>query len=272
MKTVQELLTHIVEGQTTVIDLQQDLDNGTPKRILEIRTEKQPPLSPIRAESKRRAHTFYDVLSFKSYLTKYGGADTVVYGNPETGVIHATINEKALTGVEVLRFEPMLHPLWRPWELLLKASVIPLDAFVDFVAKNRRTIINPMGRELLMLFSQIHASTHKELDRGRGKNAVNGMIVTTKIQGVDKAERVELPDAIEISVPIFVRTSPRIIEIDLTIGVDSEGEDVQITLAAADLMEAKFKAFEEMFATLTELKDMTVTLGDPAHKEWDYLK
>jgi hypothetical protein len=269
--TVAETITNLSEGQKTIFTLIEKLSkDNKPEATLVVEQKESEPLTPKRAESPRRRHVFYDVESFKAYLLDYGKDTTVVYGNPQSGVVHAVIDEEAKDGFEIIRFEPMLHPLWRPWEAILSNGAVMLDQFVDFVAKNRRSITVPSGAELLMMFSQIKASTHAELQRGRGKKAVNGLMITTEIQGVSNKELIELPDAIEISLPIFVRTSPRYVEIDITVGL--KGDDIQITLAAADLLEAKFKAFEEMFKTLESLSNMTLTLGEPAHADWNYLK
>lgn len=268
-KTVDEVMSELQVGAKTVFDLKKEVsDAGV--QSLTVKVEPPVPVTPVRAESKRRRHTFYDVASFKAYLEDYGTDFTVIYGNPQTGIVHAVIDEKAKGGVEVLRFEPMLHPLWKPWETVLLNGSMMLDQFVDFIAKNRRAVRAPSGADLLMMFSQIRASTHSELQRGKGKKAVNGLMITTEIQGVANKELIELPDFIGIALPIFVRTLPRQIEIDLTVGL--KGDDIQITLAAADLLEAKFAAFEEMFKTLETLTNMTLTLGEPAHADWDYLK
>lgn len=276
--TLQALLENVQIGRQNALKIVEGFggDEGTKALIIESRAlQPEPPMIPVRRESPRRSHLFHEVNGFAEYLKKYGSSDTVIYGNPELGIVDAVINELDTDGFERVQFRPMLHPLWRPWEnLLSQTPKLPLDTFVDFIIRNRRVIDEPDGKELVMLFSQMKASTTIELHRGRGKNSLNGLLLKTTIQGESKDQVMELPDSLVIGVPIFIRTAEKGIEIDLTIETGGDGRGIFVTLSTGDILAAKFDAFEELFHSLEELKkskQLTITHGTPNWSDWDYV-
>ena len=90
------------------------------------------------------------------------------------------------------------------------------------------------------LMSGLNVAGTIEVAQGQGKNAINGVMVTTTIKGADSTNFGELPDTIVLDLPIYVGTQPTKIEIDLTLSA-RPGEGVYITLSAGDLLEAKFR-------------------------------
>jgi hypothetical protein len=283
---VKDIIRQLQPETNTVLQLVKEMDGDKPvsKIVVEQRRlNAEAPRHPIRSESKPRQHEFFEAKSFVSYLSKYGNVDTVIFANPDKGTMRAVLDEQSEVGYEIVSCDPMLHPLWKPWEQLVTGdqdadddepfgNSIPLERFVRFLMQNRRVVVD--GRGLVMELSQVSATTTVQLQRGRGKNAINGLMVTTKIQGQEATNLVELPDSITLTVPIFVGTSPKTLTLDLTIDVVVNGTGVVVSLSSGDLLAAKFEAFEEMFkamAALTE-KGMTVTMGRPEHGAWEYLK
>jgi hypothetical protein len=275
-----QLIRQAKAGHETILDIARDtLPDGQKKISLAIGNRKlnneQPP-DPVKAPSPRRAHTFHDVLGFADYINKYGSETTVVLADPEQEIMQAVINEKADRGFEVLTFKPLSHPLFEPWEQLLEnAAPSPIRAFVDFVARNRRTIIEPDGRELLLLMSQIRVSRKVEIAQGEKTHSINGVMVESNVQGTNaKNELVELPEVIQVRVPIYAATDPRVFEVDVTV-IGTEDRGAMVRVVAGDLINAKTALFEGFIGEVRELtKDTKITLGlgKVAHAEWPTLR
>ena len=177
------------------------------------------------------------------------------------------------TTVFDVTMKPQVHPLWKPWADIA-GTTVALEKFAQFVAQNRRAIVKPDGKEIALTLSQVRAVVNVTVERGRGKDAVNGLMVTTKIQGIEKKEAVELPDEITLAVPLYVGTAKKEIELDLCIEADREGH-VGVIVTAGTVAEAKVAAFEEMIAVVREgVKGLkaTITLGKPKTGAWVYLK
>ena len=190
--------------------------------------------------------------------------------------ISAVIDERAPGGFETVKMTPQQHPLWRPWADLA-GKKIPVTTFAEFVMQNRRAIIEPDGKTLAFMLSQVRATVSVEIQKGRGKDAINGSVVKTSIQGQETKEVVEIPDEITIRVPLYVGTGRKDIELDLCVEAERNGE-VYVVVSAGTLAEARVKAFEEMVATIREaIEDeeggggATITYGSPEHGEWKYL-
>ena len=272
---LQEILENVNVGETTVFDVVKEAGTGNGKLTVEVRKllpeEARP---PKRAESPPAAHEFYAAESFAAYLTRYGDDNTVIFADPQGEQMYAVMNELEPTGgYEVVTMKPQIHPLWKPWAEIAGTSV-PLEKFAQFVAQNRRAIVIPDGKEIALTLSQVRAVVNVTVERGRGKDAVNGLMVTTRIQGVDKKETVELPDEITLSVPLYVGTAKKDVELDLCIEADREGH-VGVIVTAGTVAEAKVAAFEEMIAVVregTKALNATITLGKPKTGAWQYLR
>jgi energy-converting hydrogenase Eha subunit C len=240
-----------------------------PVARLEITTTQ---VAPLRAESPRRGHRFFEIETFGAYLKVYGCAGTVLFANPASGVIEAVLDDTAKGGFEVCTFTPMPHPSWLPWEALLSKGVLPLAGFADFVQDNRRAIIEPLGRELAMMLSQVKACEKVEIYLGRGRDTMNGMIVTSKIQGQSKDEAIDLPEMLTISLPLFVKSNPIDIEVDIMLAVVNGG--VVVRVSSSDVLDAKVAMFARFFDTLKPIADethMTLTMGQAQHNAWQYV-
>lgn len=264
------LLKNIAPGEKTFLDIIKDADGVTTVAIEARKLLPEEPRPPVRAESPARCHEFFTAAALADYLKKYGGVDTVVYADPSTETISAVLDEKATKGFEVVTMKPQIHPLWKPWADL--GRKIPLEHFAAFVAQNRRVIIEPNGKELTLLLSQVRASVDVEIQRGRGKNAVNGVMVKTKIQGQEKNELVEIPDEITLEVPLYIGLGGSKIDIDIDLEATTDGE-VFVVISSGTVAEARVQAFAGMVEELqTALLPGTVTLGRPKHAAWSYLK
>lgn len=271
----QNLLTELVQGQETALTVTKELepDVSFEGRRLIIEQRALNPEAPPRPEftpAEKRRHVFHDVPGFVRYLKKYGDGFTVLYADVPCETIHAVLSEASPLregGAEILQMKPQPHPLFVPWQNLLSHSSVPLDQFVDFLLQNRRAVVKPEGRELALLFSQVKSSTRVELERGRGKRAINGITITTEIQGTHNNEFVELPDEMEIFVPLYVGGIAQEIAIDLTLETRDSGKQVWVGVSATGLAAAKVTAFEAMIAECQPLSEqkMVFCFGRPQY-------
>lgn len=268
---LEEILKDVRIGEATVLDI----SGGAEARKVTVELRRllpEEPRHPTHQESPPRAHTFYAAESLAAYLERYGDETTVIYADHQGEQIHAVLHETALEGFEIVAMKPQIHPLWKPWADVAGRAV-ELEQFARFVAENRRSIVQPEGRELALALSQVRATVKVEIDRGRGKSAVNGLRVETEIQGVRKAEMVELPDQITLNVPLYVGTERKTIDLDLCVEASANGK-VTVLVTAGTVAEARVAAFEEMLNLLSKRlasKKVVVTLGKPAHAAWQYL-
>jgi len=277
---VQDLITRISDSQQTVMDVvttQDEAGNTIKKLIVEKRkVAAEDPRPLVKEESKPRSHIFYNVKGFVDFLTKYGKDTTVVFSNPNEGRVQAVLDDRLdRGGTEIVTFEPLIHPRWATWAQLLAVRRVALAQFADFLGWNRRAIIEPDGRDLMLMLSQVKGSTSIELYQGKGKRALNGLLIKTNIQGSKGEEIVELPETITLQVPLYVQTQPVDVEIDLCIETTPDGTGIFVTLNSGDVLDAKLQAFDEMCFALEPLKKtpgMVVTMGAPDYAEWNYLK
>lgn len=266
---VKEILETVPVGKRTVLDI----TGGADARKLTVEHRDllpEEPRAPKRAESPRRGHEFLSAKSLANYLAAYGGSGTVVFADPVNEVIHAVLDENADEGFEILSMKPALHPLWAPWAALSGRSV-GIKEFAGFVNQNRRSILTPDGRQLAAELSQVKANVSVEIEQGRGKSAVNGIIVKTQISGQTRTDVVELPDTITLRVPLYVDTDPRAVEVDLCIEARPDG-DISVLVSSGTVAEARVQAFEDMVKVIrAEVEEATFTFGRPKHAGWQYL-
>lgn len=234
------------------------------------------PLPPQRAESPRRGHVLHDALGLLDYLNRYKSQNTVVFVNVAEQVVTAVLDESAATGREAVTLKPAMDPRFQPWQDLLDRQAeddggpLSVEQFAEFVLANRRVIEEPGGRELAMTFSQIRASSKIEMQRGVGVRAVNSLVCSVEIQGQTKGEPVDLPDMILVRCPLYVGGREQDLEFDLLVCSPKPGE-VVVKVTAAQLVEARVKAFEEIANQIRSLDGVTVILGHPQQFAWDYL-
>lgn len=270
-QNLHDILTSFKTGEETFLEI-----TGEPgDRKLTITSRQmlpEEPREPLRSESPAVQHEFLAASGLADYLMKYGSADVVVFADPINETVYAVLNERADDGFEVVTMKPALHPLWAPWSGIA-GKRIHLSTFTEFIDHNRRTIIAPEGRALRLLLAQVRACVKVEIQRGRGKHAVNGLVVTTEIQGVDKKEEVELPEEITIRTPLYIDTSPLEIPLDLTIEADTSG--ISVVVSSGTIADARVAAFQDMIEIIDKVakeKTFTMTFGRPKHRPWEYLK
>lgn len=268
---LEKLLKTLPEGQQTVLDIA----GSGPARTVELKVRKllpEEPRAPKRSESPPRGHVFLSAESLAAYLQRYGSATTVVYADPQQELISVVLDEKSAVGFEIVTMAPQIHPLWKPWAELA-GRPLKVSDFARFVAQNRRSIVVPEGRDLSLMLSQVRATVTVEIQTGRGKEAINGLVVSTLIKGEPHRTEVDLPDSITVRSPLYVQTDPKDIELDLCVEATPAG-DVVVIVTAGSVAEARVAAFSEMVETIRrgiESLGATLTFGRPAHSSWDYL-
>lgn len=271
---VNEVFSDVSQGKQTVVEVARSVINNKEnlKFVIENReVQPEPPALPPRKESPRRAHIIHDAEGFAAYLEKYKTENTVVMVDVSEQRACAVIDDTATKGFEIITLQPVIHPLFVPWRNMMAIDKhIVLRAFAEILAENRRSIIKPDGRELVLMLSQVKASRKTTLQRGFGKHSVTGIVCEVDIVGDTKNEEIELPDSITIKAPLYLATEPTIIEIDITL--DADDSNVYVKCSSADLVEKQVKAFETMLEKVRAIDGVVVTLGKPAYDEWDYLE
>lgn len=270
--TLKELLEKVRVGKPTAFSLVDDLaGDGTiqgKRLVVEILDQRAEP--PRRHESPARAHEFSDVKGFADYLLKYGNDDLVILADVAGERITAILDESSKQGREMVYFKALEHPFWRPWANVI-GHIITLDAFISHLRNYRGSVVEPDARELLMAMSQIETRTEIKVHRGTGKKCLNGMLVKTTIQGSVREEIVELPDYLELELPIYVTRPAMRIKLDLNIQASKEG-DVAVSMSCGDLVQAKFQAFSQI---LDEVRGLigkgTFSFGKCNYLDWKYL-
>lgn len=283
-ETVKKLISTVTPGRETILDVAREMvgegEKATPKTSLVVSSRKlnpEAPRAPTRQESPPRSHNFLSAKSLADYLSRYGSRETVVFADPHEETIQAVINETAEKGFEVVTMKPQTHPLWAPWEEKCGEKMDIRD-FARFVMENRRSISTPDGRELALTFSQVRASISVEVMAGRGQargqDSVNGLVVRTRVQsGQEQSSMVELPDTITLSVPLYVDSPRRQVEVDLLVEAETDGR-VSVTISAGTVAEARVACFEGMVADIRKAIQETgavLTFGSVAHGQWGYL-
>jgi hypothetical protein len=280
--SVAGLIRRVTEGQETVFDVAPGHLTVTRRKL-----NPEPPMEPVHAEAQARGHQFHTHLSLADYLVRYGSSRTVVYADQPAGVIYAVLDEEPGStesvvaeeihgGVshsrEVLTCVPQVHPLWAPWAEI-SGQHVAMDDFVDLVSKHRRVIVEPSGRALVFTLSQIRIAVSLEVQKGRGRESINGLMVTTSVEGRTSQEAVPFPDQIKVRAPMFVGQPAFDVELDLTVTASRDGKAF-VHVSAGTVDEAKERAFEAMVDKLREAlkeKRCVVTLGKPQQVDWKYL-
>ena len=268
-------LRSVPQGQENALQIiKEALPEGGEKTTIALQNRQLQPELPLEsklARSPRRAHTFHTVAATAAYINAYGSVNTVVLADVTARQATIVLNEVNELGFEVLTFTPAPHPLFQRWEKVLDATSA-LSAFVRFVLFNRAQVIEPEGRQFALLLSQLRISKDVRIYQGMGAESINGLTVTTKVEGTERTERVSLPDQITVLLPLFVNTQPQPITLDLTLDAGGKDDEVCIHVAAPDLLDALCLVFqdmvEELAAACTVAKPEVVGLGSITHKPW----
>jgi hypothetical protein len=273
---LDELLRRAEVGRETVFDLA-DEGGATVKKIAITHQALPAPLvrdipEAAIARALARQHTFNDIPTLAAYIKrehKLVGAneplETLALANVDHRVINVVLDDGSATDREVVSYRPITHPLFAPWEKIAGKTMMALD-FAKFVMENRRAISGADGRETAMIFQQLRVSTSITMNAGTGKRALNGVMVETVIQGQRNEEFFELPEEIQITVPIYCDSEPTTITFDLTISGDEDG--CMVTVTASDLEKKRYDAFQAMVAKLAEDTNIIVGLGKVESRSW----
>lgn len=284
---VDSLLQNVHFGRETVFDavnmLYERADGSkvtAPTLVVSARKlNPEPPRPPVLAESPPRRHVFHSAQSLGDYLARYGRRETVVFADQAAEEFHAVLHERETVekfdsvrregGFEIVSMKPQEHPLWTPWRQVAGQEMNVKD-FAQFLTQHRRSVVEPNGKALALLLSQVRTSVSIEVQTGRGRSSVNGIMVTTKVTGAnDQRDAVDIPDTIKIRVPLYAETDPEDIELDLTVQGSQDGATVLVS--AGTVLEARIKAFERMVRIVSEKTadlGLVVTHGRPQHGSW----
>jgi len=271
---INDILGDVKLGKQTLVEVSQEMvgEAKSIKFAIENRqVQPEQPELPPKMESPKRAHIFHDADGFAAYLAKYKTENTVVMVDVSEQVVYAIIDEVAKEGFEVVTMQPVVHPVFEPWQEILEESAFRnIRKFVNFLSENRRSIAEPNGKQLVRMLGQVQVSRKTTLQRGFGTHSVNGIICEMDIMGEQKNEQLELPEIITIEAPLYLATDPVQLEVDLTI--DANDSEVFVKCSSADLMQKRIESFEAMLEKVKAIDDVVVTLGTPTHNDWKYLK
>jgi len=271
---VNGIVGNVPPGKQTLVDVAKAMvgDKEEMTFIVENRdVQPEQPKLPPKMESPRRSHVFHDVDGFAAYLTKYKTKNTVVLADVGKQVICAILDEKAETGFEIITLRPGVHPLFEPWRVILNSdrAYTGLREFAEFLSENRRSIVEPDGKSLVMMLSQVKVSKKTTLQKGFGKHAVNGIVCEMDIMGETKSEEIELPDTITIQAPLCLATEPVRLEIDIIIGANDT--EVFVKCRSADMIQECVAVFDKLLERVRAIDGVVVALGGPAYHDWLYL-
>lgn len=271
---LSNFLRSVKIGQENALDIVKEiLPDGKEKLTLAVQNRVLQPeqaLPPQKAESPRRAHKFNSVSGFIAYVTKYKTADTVILANVESRRICCVLNDKSEKGFEVVSFEPQIHPLFLPWQEIIIGRKVFLTDFVRFLIANKKAIGTPDAATLTMLFSQVRASTQMTLHKGIGNRSLNGLTCQIEIMGKKDNQEVELPDSMQLWVPIFMDAERSYIDIDLLL--DAKEGAILVSCSSSDVEVRKVEAFEGFVKQLQAIPDVIVSLGSVHTEEWRYIQ
>jgi hypothetical protein len=262
---INEFLDRVDSRAARSVDVAKSLIEGKENVAV---TFKKEIVRPVRAESPRRDHVFNVPEGFVAYLQKYGSPDVVVLADPQTGRARAVLNERAEGGMEVVRFDPMVHPFWVPWQEQMKVPQ-PVKAFAKFVATQKHVIVSPEPKSLFVLLSQVRLAKNVTIEEGFGRKSVNGVMVESVVTGNPKMS-VDLPETIGVKCPMFWGQEEMTIEVDVL--VDGSGDRVMISLSSADAEAKRIEQIEAMLGAMeADLPEATVTLGHLDYTDWRYV-
>lgn len=261
--SLKDLITKITEGEESVFSIAKSLDGkGKEIRIGKQRLPDVFPEDPPIRRAKPRSHEFHTAKTFAGYLTN----NSTALADVDNLEILAVIDENVEQDREIVSYRAKIHPMFAPWHKMLGATT-EVRRFALHCMTHRRSVVDPNGRELAMVMSQVKASKTIESWSGVGNGSVNGLRTEIQIGSEKKAEMVEIPDSIVIEAPIFIGTDPQRITIDLTIDF-VDGKTV-VYCTSTDYEEAKISAFESIVNELTKAEIGTVGFGKIQHRHWE---
>jgi len=268
---VATLLREVIDGGETIFDFK-EVDGV---RRIEVARQMLPSVIqteeiPI-ARADARAHEFHDIESFADYCNRNCNAtQSIALADCEEMQIQTVLDESIERGRETISFHAKTHPLFKCWNDLIHSGAVSVQDFAKFVQQNRRTIAAPDGRECAMMFSQIKLSKTITVQRGTGRKSLNGVMIQTEIAGQKQDMQVDLPEELELCVPVFIGTDPVRIVIDVMVTERRESE-VVVIVTCADLQAIKIAAFESFVATFRSRSKTLIGLGRIESTEWEHV-
>lgn len=270
MEAINHFLNNLTPGLQNILEVK--LEDGVKSVAFGQRAlQPEEARAPKRRESPSRKHEFLAAKSLGDYLARYGGPDTVVLRRSDSSIF-TFFPASSAHGFQSGCGSGFMETVSKP-SFAFSSRTAQMTRFAAFVAQHRRSVTEPDGRELSLQLSQIRAKVSIEIQRGRGQKALNGIAVKTEIAGTIKSDFVEFPESLTLSVPLFVDTDRKKVELDLCLEAASSG-DVLVLVTAGSVDEAKVAAFTEMVEQVrAKLGGKgTLTFGRPAHADWKYLR
>jgi hypothetical protein len=272
---VREFVESVERGHSNIIEVGKSLlADGREKIVLEL-TQKVDP--PVRRESPRRAHTFFDPAGFAGYLAENKPADgrLVVLIDTDALVAKAVLDDGAKDGFEVIAFRPPYHPIFK----LIKTALLKTQTvreFADGAVRCRPYIVgmdgHPAdGQQLAMLMRQITVSNEVTCESGAGNHAVNGVMVRTSVKaGTTIQTQIDLPESLTLRTPIFL--CGEAVEMTALLSVvPISAERAAISAEVTDLEVIIHEQFDRMLEELHQMPGAQVSFGQIAHADWAYV-
>lgn len=272
--TIEEFIRTLRPGFETIFDLVKSSDGSTAGITVGHRElQPEPVAEPELSRSPKRNHEFHEIQSFLEYITKTATANSVVLADAHRLTATYVINEGSLNGRETCTFIPTLNPLLETW---LEGPWRATD-FAQFVIENRRMITED-ARDIAFLFRQLRMAKNIIIEKGKGKNAINGVMVEVKIgpsgSGDTQQTPLELPDTIQISTPVFLgQSTPIPLEFDLFVYSDKD-DQVMVSATNANI---KLEIYEQFVESINGLKqdcpeNVLVTFGQYLTEPWETVR
>lgn len=272
---VKAFLERIREGECNAVSVVNELlPDGTKQAKVEFRRTVEPPL---RMESPRRAHTFYEAAGFAEYVKKeaFHIEDAMVLIDAQALTAKAVLDDTAANGFEVITFKPPFHPLF----VLLRNSLLKTQSvrdFADAVVRCRRQIVGMDGKEiagqqLAMLMRQITVSNQVTCESGAGNNALNGVMVKTNVRAGQQTEsKIDLPEALTLATPVFM--SGPTVRLEVLVSIQPvTAEKVLIAAEVPDLDVIVYDEFGRMLEPLKGDCGCRISYGRIDHQSWTYV-
>jgi hypothetical protein len=151
-----------------------------------------------------------------------------------------------------------------------------MDDLVGHFMEHRRQI-SGCTKEFLLTLSQIRMSSDVTLFAGGGADAVNGIIIKTKVGTASDESHVSLPDMITVSMPMYVGTTARDIAIDITVRAGRPDEQPRVVLTSSDAETMKIDVFNEVLGEVADILlgeecKAVIGLGFPKFDSWCYVE
>lgn len=268
---VKEAIRVIKPGCENAIEVAKEmLADGKEKVTLVLKNQKT---MPERMESCPRAHIFHDAAGFIAYLEKNVTPGMVVLADIDSHTVYAVLNDTSENGFETITLSPPQHPRFKLLREGLLAGAMDVAGFAKGILRNR-AVIQPTDKltvqDLALAMQQINIAGKTEQAIGVGKIATNGIMCETDVSGQLGKERVDIPDSIEVTLPIYLNCKEKTFGLDVT--VMTERGQVYILCDSPELELKKFETFEDILTPIKAMSGVIVSYGQPKHNAWDYNK